>query len=64
MLKGILLGSKLLENHVPLASAAAQCLFGSMFIVGCELGNLFIDKSNTDESLTLKKGKQIIKVSF
>ncbi|GMM41411.1 hypothetical protein DAHU10_023120 [Hanseniaspora uvarum] len=64
--KGILLEIiKLLENHVPLASAAAQCLFGSMFIVGCELGNLFIDKSNTDiESLTLKKGKQIIMSHF
>ncbi|KAL6935306.1 hypothetical protein ACO0R3_000348 [Hanseniaspora guilliermondii] len=52
---------ELLEHKVPYASAAAQCLFGSIFIVGCELGNIFIDESKNDElNITLRKGKGVV----
>ncbi|KAL6939109.1 hypothetical protein ACO0OL_000733 [Hanseniaspora opuntiae] len=52
---------ELLEHKVPYASAAAQCLFGSIFIVGCELGNIFINESDFDEqSVTLRKGKGVV----
>lgn len=52
---------ELLDHKVPYASAAAQCLFGSIFIVGCELGNIFVNDCDFDEqSITLRKGKGVV----
>ncbi|XBW38366.1 hypothetical protein QEN19_003953 [Hanseniaspora menglaensis] len=55
----------LLDEKVLKASAQAQCLFGSIFIIGCELGNLFNDSdSHKSWSAILNKGKHIVLAHF
>lgn len=55
----------ILDEKVSPSSAQAQCLFGSLFIIGCELGNLSNDDSNQKNwSAILNKGKTIVVSHF
>ncbi|KAL6927505.1 hypothetical protein ACO0SA_003804 [Hanseniaspora valbyensis] len=56
----------LIDEKVSKASAQAQCLFGSIFIIGCELGNLcnIEDASQKKWAAILKKGKNIVMSHF
>lgn len=55
----------ILDEKVSRSSAQAQCLFGSIFIIGCELGNLSNDDFNQKNwSAILNKGKTIVVSHF